>query len=520
MIGPGSGVGPTGERLKRNIVYNVLGQGLVLVLSLVAVRLVFARLGGDVVGIIFFVLTLSPLVVSAMNVGISYTVVREVSRYQERDREYVRDLGRTASTVCWLLYAGASVALLMSAPVLVTRWLHLTTLDPRQATELLQVLGVSALTALPRGFYGSVLSGLQRMQYNNGIDVSTAALQQGGSAVLLFAGAGSMAVVDWLACCFVISTAAYAVVAGTLLGWRGVLPGWSPAVIARNRDFSARAFAIWLLSIVNLQLDKLFVSKILPITVFGFYSFAGSLAFRATFVSVAITQATMPALASLLADGEPVAARRQCRRLHDLQCLLGVPMLALVLYGELPLVTFTFGDRVAQSLLLPVALLCLGFFLQIATTTPTALLVASGRPGLVARSSLLGVAAGAPVGLVTTLEFGLPGAALYFVVSSLVSCWYLVSRTARPYLGLAPAAWYLATGRVLLLGLLVYGATLAVVLRLRPSLAALAGLYALTSAVFAAVAYQRLMGPALKHSVVGLSGQLRLRVSRAASRTR
>lgn len=503
-------------RLKRNILYNVFGQGLVLALSLVAVRLVFSRLGGDVVGIVFLVLTLSPLVVSALDVGLSSTVVREVSRHQERDQEYVRNLVRTASTVCWLLYAAMSIALLLSAPLIVTRWIHLTNLDPRQAELLLQVLGLGGLTALPRGFYGSVLRGLQRMQYNNAIDVSTVAMQQGGAAVLLSLGAGSMAVVGWLACCFIMSTAAYAVVTETFLGWRAILPGWFSDVIRRNRSFSGGAFAITLLSIVGVQLDKLFVSRLLPITVFGFYSFAGSLAFRAMFMSTAINQVTMPTLAELLAHGHQGSACRQCRRLHDLQCLVSVPVLALVLFGERPLVTYAFGDRVAQSLLIPLALLCLGFFLQAAIITPAAFLVASGRPWLVAKSSLLGIAAGGPVGLLGTLELGLPGAALSFVISSLVSCWYLVLLAARPSLNLAPTAWYFATGRVLLIGVLVYGIALVLVLPLRPSPAELAGLYVLTTAIFASIAYQRLMGPELKRSVVGLSRQLRLRVSRLA----
>src|SRR5205807_717723 len=114
----------------------------------VAVRLIFARLGGDVFGIIFFVLALSPLCVGALDLGLSSTIVREISQHHERDPGYVRDLGRTAGTVCWAMYLGVAVLLLAAAPVLVSKWVHLSSLDRGTATMLLRVLGASALTAL------------------------------------------------------------------------------------------------------------------------------------------------------------------------------------------------------------------------------------------------------------------------------------------------------------------------------------------------------------------------------------
>ncbi len=62
-------------RLTRNIIYNVAGQGLVLILSLIAVRFIFRRLGDDVFGIIFFNLVLTTVLASALELGISATIV-------------------------------------------------------------------------------------------------------------------------------------------------------------------------------------------------------------------------------------------------------------------------------------------------------------------------------------------------------------------------------------------------------------------------------------------------------------
>ncbi|TMG60550.1 MAG: hypothetical protein E6H83_05510, partial [Chloroflexi bacterium] len=88
-------------RLTRNVMYNVVGQGLVLVLSLIAVRFIFRRLGNDVFGIIFFNITLTAVLTRVLELGASSTIVREVSSAFESERAYVRDLVRTASFLYW-----------------------------------------------------------------------------------------------------------------------------------------------------------------------------------------------------------------------------------------------------------------------------------------------------------------------------------------------------------------------------------------------------------------------------------
>jgi len=503
------------DRLRENLVYNVVGQVVALALSVVAVRLIFLRLGGDVVGVVFFVLTLSPLLSTALDLGLSTTVVREVSRSHDRDAAYVRRLCRTTSTMCWSLYALGAVLLVLSAPLLVSRWLHVTSLDVDTATMVVRLLGIGALTALPRAFYGSVLRGLQRMRGPNVIDVAMAALQQGGAALLLWRGLGSTPVVAWMTACFWLATAAYVTVAARHLGPRAVLPGWSPGVLTRIRGFAGSVFAISVLSVVSLQLDKLFVSKLLPVATFGVYSFIASLASRALVVSIAIALAAWPALSALLASGEPGRSRQLYRKVQDLQCLLAVPTLALPLYVMGLIAGFAFGGAATAALLGPLGLLCLGFCLQSAIRTPITMLIASGSPGVVAGASLLSLAVSAPLGLVATARLGMMGAALSWLLYSLVLSVHVVAHSARRLLYTTPAGWWLTTGRTLGAGLLCFVPPLVLASRLGASDALLAGLYGLACALFLVVCARGLMGDELRSSVLVLSRQLRLRLARS-----
>src|SRR6267378_3813508 len=131
-------------RLTKNIIYNVIGQGLILVVSLIAVRFIFRRLGDDVFGIIFFNLTLTAVLSRVLELGVSTTVVREVSSALDSEVSYIRDLIRTASLVYWAVGLALVGVIWVSAPWLVVHWVNLKTIDPSSAATLLRILSVPA----------------------------------------------------------------------------------------------------------------------------------------------------------------------------------------------------------------------------------------------------------------------------------------------------------------------------------------------------------------------------------------
>src|SRR5579872_1647414 len=113
------------SRVTRNIIYNAIGQGLSLVLSFVAVRFVFRRLGGDSLGLIYFNLSLSMAMMIVLELGIYKTIVREVATHNPGDPEYIRNLIGTATAFYWSSYVILVVAAYFLAPVFVKHWVHL-----------------------------------------------------------------------------------------------------------------------------------------------------------------------------------------------------------------------------------------------------------------------------------------------------------------------------------------------------------------------------------------------------------
>ena len=192
------------SRLGKNILYNLFGQGLVLILGFVAVKYIFRQLGEDALGVIYFTLTMNAVLCAALEMGISSTTVREVSAHFHDEPAYIKDLIRTASVFYWGAFGVMALMIYLTAPWLIEKWIHLSSLDADTAVYVFRILGISAMTALPRSLYASLFRGLQRMEFNNLVDVTMSGLQQFGAAIILAFGGSFFMVADWFALCFLI----------------------------------------------------------------------------------------------------------------------------------------------------------------------------------------------------------------------------------------------------------------------------------------------------------------------------
>lgn len=442
----------------RNAISNILGQAGLMVLGFVAIRFVFRLMGTDAVGIILFTLTLSTVLTAVLELGICATTVREVSSHINDDAAYVQRLIQTASTFYWVAYVVLAAAVWVAAPRVVAHWIHLEALEPRVAVETIRLLCAGALTAIPRSLYASVLRGMQRMDVSNAIDVGANLVQQAGIIVVLNFGGEIRSVAVWMSLSFVSSVALYA---GAVRRWapRGALrPGVSPDVVRRNRDYSLRMMWISLLSVVQLQADKLVVSKLLPLGSFGVYSFGYTAVSRGgALFSGAIVQAAFPALSERFRRGGSAAVTPEFSNLQDLVLFLGVPIFAAVPFASTPVLSIVFDPAIASLMLAPMTWIAVGFYMNGVMNVPYIFSVASGRPDITARANTVALFVVLPATVALIYAFGLIGAGFSWVVYHIFSYGYTIPRICRECLNLPVSAWYrefaISTGA----GIVAYG---------------------------------------------------------------
>src|SRR2546428_11909360 len=187
----------------------------------------------------------------------------------------------------------------ITAPLLVTNWINLTTIDPNTAATMLRILSVPALVALPRGLYTAMFRRRQRMGHNNATDVGASIVQQFGILVVLLAGGSPYMVAGWISASAALAVVAYIVVASRLFGWRTLLPSFSSYVARRNLGFAGRMSLTSVASLVNTQANQVIVSKLLPIDEFGLCGFASPAGNRPTPVPGPVAQPAFPPFPNL-----------------------------------------------------------------------------------------------------------------------------------------------------------------------------------------------------------------------------
>lgn len=489
--------------IKKNIIFGIIGQGLLLLLSLIAARFVFRELGAEVLGIISFSVTLTFLLITLSDMGMSLLITREVAANRHHDRQYVEELVGTAATISWLAFLVSGMLVVTIAPWLITHWLKIDITDHASATLSLQMIASAMLLAIPRAVYGAVLSGYERVDLWNVANFLVMALQQLGLILVLAAGGDLTQVAAWFVVSAIFSLLPFLYLASRLGGARLLLPLWKCGVLARNLRFALHLFVNSLSGFLITQVDKWTISKFLPLSLFGYYGFIQGLVSKSGIVPGAIAGAAFPALSSSVMTQPDNIWRTQYRKLQDLTCYVYFPVLAAVATLGIIVTRFVFNANVTELVWLPLLILSIGQYLLGLLSVPYWLTIAVRRPDISLRSNLWAFLLVMPVTVALTYRYGLIGAAVSFVLYAVWQLIYFVPRFCAQCLGTPPSLWYLHTGFFFAIGLAAYGLPWlgAWVLGQGLTMIGLVGTYVLGSFMFLLIGWFR-VGPDLKDSLL------------------
>jgi len=499
------------SRLSKNVIYNLFGQGLLLVLSFISVKYIFKQLGEDALGIIYFTAMMNAVLCAVLEMGICSTTVREVSAHFKSEPNYIHDLIRTFSLFYWGAYVFLGVAIFFLAPVIVEKWINLKTMNTATAIYILRILGIASLAALPKSLYVSLFRGLQRMEFNNFIDVITTGLQQFGTILILALGGDLFFVVYWFASCYAFRIFIYVAISARFFSLRTLIPGYSFNVIKRNLGFASRMMSISILATINSQADKIIVSKLLPIGIVGYYGITYSIASKGQLVTGAVSQAAFPSFSALFKAGDRNGMMSQYQKLQDLLCYGIVLIFAAIPFAVIPLFSYMLNKDIARLLFLPTVLLCVGFYMNGTITIPYVFSLAVGKPGITVRMNFYALFVVLPVTGLLIYFFGLIGAGLSWVFYHIFAYSYGVPRICSQCLEIPVWKWYLHVLKIFALIILTYGVGWAFLeLMGSYSIISLALAYTGATIVFLTCAYF-MIGDELKNTLLQLLKTFRIK---------
>ncbi len=484
------------SRLTKNIFYNLGGQGLLLLLSFTAVQFVFSRLGSDPLGILYFTLAVGVILSTVLDLGLSFTLVREISR-NPGDKRYLKSLISTVSSLYWGIYIILGIVVLFLSPFIVKSWINLTLLDIDTAILSVRILLVTSLMTLPKSLYISLLRGIERMEFSNIIEVVIAILQQVGVIILVSLGRGLIDISYWIGFSSAVGLLILSTISSHFFPLTTLIPGWNFEVLKKNFKYSFNLMLITSLSTIHIQTDKMTLSKLLPIGLVGFYGLTFHAITRGALIAKAVGQASFPVFSRFVEEREDSKLLEYYWRLQDLVCISTFPILASIPFILEPVFTFLFTKEVAQSLLGPAILVSIGTYMNSTLNIPYTLSLAKGRPDITVRLNFYALFTVLPLTILLIYLFGLLGAGTSWILYHILAYSYVIPRICKECLHLSVIEWYTHILKITSIGICSYGLAY-LTLSSQGTLALIVG-YIMASLVFLICSYM-IATPELRNS--------------------
>ncbi|RME71118.1 MAG: hypothetical protein D6776_10695 [Planctomycetota bacterium] len=367
--------------LGRNVVANAAGTAGALVFALCFVPVYIRELGPEAYGLVGLFVTLLALA-SVLDLGLSATLNRELARHgaAETGASESRRLVRVLQRLYWGVALLIGLVVWVAAEPIASHWLRFDALSHRTTRNALRWMAAVAVLQWPQSLYGGGLLGLERHVLYNAIKLTFAALRGGGAAlVLLYVAPTIEAFFAWQLIAAALHTSCLAVALHRSLPRTAVVHrvGWD--VLRGRWRFAAGVGSIALTTTVLTQLDKIVLTKLLPLASFGYYAFAATVGSAMTYLAQPFFQAFFPRLSHLHARGAEHELAHTYHR--GCQWVAGavVPVaLTIAFFTDEVLLAWSGDPALVRPTRLLVRLLVLGWALNGLVTLPYAMQLAAG----------------------------------------------------------------------------------------------------------------------------------------------
>lgn len=446
-------------RLGRNLIAGILHVAWSAIASLIAVPLYLKYLGLEAYGLVgFFAVTQSLL--TLLDFGLASTVNREVARFSALSkRKDAANLLHTLAVVYWAVAALIGLAFASGAGIIARHWLQSSHLPSSAIITALMLMGVVIACQWPLGLYQGALMGAERLTTSSAINIAMVTLEHGGGiAVLAFVSPTISAFFIWQAVVGLAQTATMRYAAWRVLG-RTADVRFDPAELKRTWRFSAGVTGITLSALVLMQLDKVLLSRILPLEDFGRYMLASLVASGLYVILSPAFNAIYPRMSGLVSSGdtsELVQLYRSGTRLL-MSCIFPLAITGIVFSRDF-VALWTRDPQTASSVGPVVSLFLIGTMLNGAMHFPYALQLAYGATRLPLKINMILIGAFVPLVIILAERFGARGGAAAWAI---LNCLYLFIGTWLTHKSLLKglgARWILFdVGQPLVLAVLVAG---------------------------------------------------------------
>lgn len=406
--------------IRRSVIAHFSARAWLAIAAVVCVPVYIRLLGVEAWGLAGFFASLL-LWMSLLDGGLGQAVGRQMALYTAGacPLEEVRAALRSVETLFLVVGALAAGALWLAAPTLATQWVQPVTLHADEVTTTIRLMAVVIALRFPEALYAGALVGLQRLVRLAVLNIALTTLRWGGAvAVLVWIGDTITAFFAWQLFASIVS------VVSLRIALRFAMPP-APATrahlragtLARLWPYAGGVTLTTLLGLMLTQVDKLLLSRLLPLDQYGYYALAALVATGLMQVVAPLSEVMRARLTGLLAAGLPEPVTDTYHTAAQMASVLVTPAGLLLIVCAADVMQLWTGDAaVAAQAATLLSLLALGSLLNAYMYLPYALQLAAGWPGLSARINLGAVAIAVPALLWAAPRYGAYGAAWVWVL--------------------------------------------------------------------------------------------------------
>jgi len=389
------------------------------IMGLVFIPLYIKFIGIESYGLLGIFATLQ-IVFALLDVGLGSTLTREMARLSvlPGKEQEMRNLVRTLEILYWSIAVLAGIAVISLSPLIAHHWIKPGKLSSQTVEQALLIMGFITVFQMPIGFYMGGLLGLQKQVMLNAINACIYTLSGVGAVLVLWLVSPTIqAFLLWQTLITIINALLLA-----LFLWFSLPHSEDKVVFQRQLlkgiwRFAGGMSGISIFAVILTQLDKVILSKILSLEMFGYYMLASVVAMSLSRLITPVFISIYPRFTQLVSLNDQDGLIQLYHKSCQFMAVLILPVAIVIAFFSYEiLLIWTQNPTMADKSHLVVSILILGTAFNGLMNPPYALQLAYGWTRLSFYKTLIAVILLVPLIIYMTTHYGATGAAIAWFV--------------------------------------------------------------------------------------------------------
>ncbi len=336
-------------------------------------------MGAESFGLVGLFVTLRS-VFTILDMGLATTMNREMASLSidQKNSNEMRDMVRTLGSVYWVVALIIGIIIFFSSPFIAEEWLNLDKISTDTADFSIKIIAVIMFLYWPLGLYSGGLIGLQRQVLLNIINIIMATLRGAGVLFILWYVSPTIeAYFLWQVFISGLHTLLVMIFLWKSLPETNEATRFRVDLLKKIWKFTSGIAGIMVLSIFLIQIDKIILSKLLSLEMFGYYTFASTVALNLSKIISPIYTALYPRFTQLVSLKDFDKLTDLYHQGCQLMAVLILPISAVIAFFSKEILTiWTNNPELVQNSYLIVSILIVGSALNGLMNLPYALQLA------------------------------------------------------------------------------------------------------------------------------------------------